>query len=1299
MNLSKMNPFKVSFVLLTFLFSSSWQIDSAIAQEKFTITEDDVVAFLGGTNMVRLQKSGDLESLITLHFAKEKPRFIDFSWEADTVYRLGTVIDRWRKGAYGDLIKQLNRFQTTKAILQFGLMESMEGKDELPRFVEAYNRLLDQVSRQTREIVLISPTPFEKPNSELVPDVTEHQESLAAYVEATRRIAKKRKLLFVDLFTQSSEDIKDNGIHVRPDDQAIIAQEIATQLKLSKPAPEALKSLIPQVQEKHRLWYDYWRAANTKLLYGDDSKRQFTKGGKNYIPFQEEWARLVPLIKKAEERIHLTSNGKKDPGYNRPKPEVLHGDPNADIEKELKAFKTLPGLKVNLFASEKEGLTSPLNLRWDPDGRMYVTVTTTYPHVWPGDVPNDKVILLEDTNWDGRADKSTVFVEGLNIPTGIELGDGGVYIGQGTELLFFKDTDGDGKADLRKLILSGFGNGDSHQTINSFIWSPGGELFFGQGDGIESRVETPWGNSDLFQAGFYQLRPKRLQLLPLLDDFMGPGNPWGVEFDDWGQIFSIDGAGGVTYLTPGLIPSKHKKRLGRIGNPGGYCGIGHVDGEHLPESLRGHFALGDFKANRIKRFEVVSHGSGFKLHWKEPILTSSHRNFRPVDVKMGPDGALYVVDWYNPIICHQDDAYRVPTRDKAHGRIWRVSSDRPILKSPRLTKAKTSEVLNSLKAKDRWTRNQAKRALTVRPAILVAKEIEKWVAGLDKKHADYEHHLYEALGAYETIEIADPKVLYQLLKAKDYRARAYATRVAGRWHDRMTDALYRLEISAQDPHPQVRLEAALALAIIPSPQAVTALAKITDSKMDGWLDYAFTQAVYQNRPYWKPALKKGELQFSSPRHLGEILTRVGDRDLVKNLRGIARDSEMDQNSRLQAIAGILNFGKPEELIPYGLDSTLFTQDGTLDEFFHSKALQLVLRSVQAREIPFSEDFTPYLKNLLSSKNISIQQEALRLIGAWKVKSLSGGVFKIAFDPNSNSQLTISALKAVAHLQPIQAKKLYLHILKNQTKPIPEEVRVHALALLLNFDEELAKIQTAAFLKRISSKEDRSFTHQLLVTALLNKNSGATVLSHAIETSQLSKADSESLLKSVYSIGRSDKHLVSALIKRIGLSKPVPKFNSKYLNSVVNNSKKLGNALRGKLIFENSEASCLTCHKVGNRGGMVGPELTSIGTTLAIDRITEELLWPNRQVKEGYTLIKVITNDGTIHQGYERTSRKTEKSGDTVLRELESDTLFEIPKNKILSKTKAGSSMPEGITTTLTDQQVYDLLKYLSGLGA
>ncbi|GIT31516.1 MAG: hypothetical protein Ct9H300mP1_35620 [Planctomycetaceae bacterium] len=237
-------------------------------------------------------------------------------------------------------------------------------------------------------------------------------------------------------------------------------------------------------------------------------------------------------------------------------PEVLHKAPQANIKAEL-ALRGFP----------QRGFPGATRLRPIPrgdvadchavgSGRSYVVaVTTTYPHVFPGDLPNDKIIRPEDTNGDGTADRSTVFAEGLNIPTGMEWGDGGIYVGQNTEILFLQDPDDDGRADRRRVVLGGFGNGDSHQTINSFIWSPGENCTSARGTDANLASRRRGDRATFSQRpGFYRLRPRRLQLDPLLDDFMGPGNPWGVAFNGWGQIFSIDGAGGVTYLSPGRCP-------------------------------------------------------------------------------------------------------------------------------------------------------------------------------------------------------------------------------------------------------------------------------------------------------------------------------------------------------------------------------------------------------------------------------------------------------------------------------------------------------------------------------------------------------------------------------------------------------------------------------------------------------------------------------------------------------------------------------------------------------------------------
>ena len=493
---------------------------------------------------------------------------------------------------------------TTVVIAQYGKLESMTRSEGLESFKSAYNALIDGFLKHAEQVVLVSPTPFEKPKSESLPDVSHHNQSLAAYVLATRKIAAERGLLFVDLFSDAKSGLTENGMHLKEESIRHVSETIVEKLGFDIPSWEQLATLHAAVVEKQRLWLDYWRPANWKLLYGDDSTRRFTRSSHGYLSFGEEWQQLVGLLERAEDRVWTVANGRRDPGHQRPEPEVLFGHPAADIETELASFSVPHGMQVNLFASEADGLTNPLAIRWDTAGRAYVTVTTTYPHVFPGDVPNDKIIVLEDADYDGVAESSTVFADGLNIPTAMELGDDGVYVGQSHELLFLKDTDGDGRADTRRVVLSGFGTGDTHQTINSFIWSPGGELYMGQGDGIESRVETPWGYADLYQSGFFRLRPRLLQMHPLLYDFMGPGNPWGVAFSEWGQIFSVDGAGGVTHLSLGQIPTTNRSRLDTIGEPGGYAGITYLDGRHLPPEYHGQFAIGDFQANRVKRFRL-----------------------------------------------------------------------------------------------------------------------------------------------------------------------------------------------------------------------------------------------------------------------------------------------------------------------------------------------------------------------------------------------------------------------------------------------------------------------------------------------------------------------------------------------------------------------------------------------------------------------------------------------------------------------------------------------------------------------
>jgi putative heme-binding domain-containing protein len=1259
------------------------------ADRHFVLVEDDVVVFAGGTNMVHLQQAGYLEALLTQGFCTARPRFRDLSWEADTVFRQGTLIERWRKDGFGNRDDQLERLGATVVIAQFGRLESMAGPHGLKQFIDGYGQLIDGFQRRVKLVVLLTPTPFERPSSDLIPDLTKHNNDLSTYVEAIATIAKKRDLIFVDLFTDAKSGLTDNGMHITSDEQAGIADQIARQLGVPIRRKADLEPLRLAVIEKHRLWYDYWRPANWKLLYGDDARRQFTRGGQDKIAFEEEWNKLIPLITTAEQRVWQIANGGKDPGHNRPEPEVLHGDAEANVVSELASFTVSDGLQVNLFASEREGLTSPLAIRWDPAGRMYVAVTTVYPHVFPGDLPNDKIIVLEDTNGDGSADKVTVFADRLNIPTGLELGDGGVYVGQNTELLFLQDTDGDGRADKRRVVLGGFGNGDSHQTINSFIWSPGGELYLGQGDGIESRVETPWGPSQLFQAGFYRFRPRRLQLHPLLDDFMGPGNPWGVAFDRWGQIFSIDGAGGVTYLSPGQVPTTHRLRLDTIGKPGGYCGIGYLDGRNLPESLRGDFVVGDYKANRVQRFSVEEDGAGFSLRWHEPILRSRHRNFRPVDVKVGPDGAIYVVDWYNPITCHQDDAYRDPTRDKAHGRIWRLSASATPIKPPDFTTVSLPEVLDGLKAPEHWTRYQAKRALTQRDTTSVAKALRRWVSALPQSPG-IEHHLFEALGAYATIEVVDPDLLRRLLRATDPRARAYAARIVGRWHDRLDDPLGLLARCVLDEHPQVRMEAVMACAAIPSPRSIEVAARVVDLPMDKWIDYALTQAAHHLVPQWIPAFQRGEVSFAEPNHLAAILNKTGGRDVLKNLKNIVHTTALNPKSRQRTIAAILAVGGPNELREYGLDRKWFTRAGRYDAASHAEILARLIWVARNRSVRPAGELGESLNRLIDQDHPQLKIHALVLAGVWKVNRSQSKVIATAKNTTLPVSVRAAAFQAMAEMKLSSSRDI---LVAYAVEPHQPTLRSAAIRSLVTVDTKVAA-RYAAILFAASDLQDLDPAKTL--AAFLNRKGAAKALALALQSKSIGSKSAEQILRALYSTGRSDKILVGVLNHSIGASGQVPDYDRDFVRRLLSEAMDRGNVERGAILFKT--AACITCHRVGDNGGVIGPDLTAIGTTLSGERIIEELLWPNRQVKEGYTVLQVLTYEGEILQGYERKTKESQQSGDLVMRELAADKLMTIKRQHIELKQSVGSSMPTGLTALLTQPQMQDLIRYVSDLG-
>ena len=619
---------------------------------------------------------------------------------------------------------------------------------------------------------------------------------------------------------------------------------------------------------------------------------------------------------------------------------------SADPKVALERMKPAAGYEISLFASEKEfpELSKPLAMTFDTRGRLWVLTSPTYPHVLPGVPPHDKLVILDDSDRDGRADKLTVFADGLYIPTGFELGDGGAYVSQQPNLVFLRDTNGDDKADERRILLHGFGTEDSHHAIHAFTWGPGGDLYFQEGTFLHSQVETPYGPVRLEEAGVFRYEP-RAQRLGVFVSY-GFANPWGHVVDRWGQNFISDASNGNNYYgTPfsGHVEYPRKQRpmqVWTLTQVRPTCGIEFVRSRHFPDEAQGDFLVTNtIGFQGIKQYKVHEAGSGFVAAETEPLLMSTDPNFRPIAVQFGPDGALYVGDWFNPLVGHMQYSLRDKRRDLAHGRVWRITAKgRPLNDRPRLQGQPIEAQLELLKAYEDRTRYQARLALRAQPTGAVVTALKAWIASLDRSHADYEHHLLEALWVYEHHDVVERELLTTLLQAKEFRARAAATRVLQHWFDRLDGSMALLTRMVGDPAPRVRLEAVRALSFVPTVAAAEAALESVKQPLDYYLQYTLDSTITTLAPVWKAELAGGRpFAASNPEGLAFALARLETKELAALsgsapvYRALIDRPGVEPPVRQEALAGLarLNGTRPLQELVAALDR-LDGKPGTAD---------------------------------------------------------------------------------------------------------------------------------------------------------------------------------------------------------------------------------------------------------------------------------------------------------------------------------------------------------------------------------
>ncbi len=774
------------------------------------------------------------------------------------------------KGFFPTPDQWLTHLQTDTIVAFFGYNESFDGPAKVANFEaeldawvahtlsKAYN------GKAAPRLVLVSPIAFENQSARRdLPNGEKENANLSLYAAAVENVAKKRGLTFIDLFTttrnlyaKAPQPLTTGGFVPNDEGYKQVAEILATgmfgyQTRVSKADPEMLHAAVKQ---KDWFWNNDYNLLNGVHTHG---QRYNPFGPQNY-PDEVKKTREMAAIR--DNLIHDVADGTKkdlvvDDSKTHPLPPVpTNYQPSVKNGSEkylygedaVKSLIVPPGYKVEMFASEKEfpNLANPMQLSFDNKGRLWVAVMPTYPHYRPGDaLPNDKILIYEDTNGDGKADKETVFADKLHLPIGFEFAPEGVYVSQEPNLVLLRDTNGDDKADSMEIVLGGFDTHDTHHAISAYAADPSGAFMLCEGVFLHSNVETPYGPVRCVDGGFFRYSPQRGQLERTIQ--MSIPNPWGFVFDQWGQDFLLHTSGTTmnwalpvsvkptfgskTPSTPDLVPEGHKVRP--------TSGLEIVSSRHFPDEVQGDLiycnAIGFLG---IKQVKIEDNGTGWKTAHRHDLLKSSDGNFRPVDLEFAPDGSLYVIDWHNVLIGHMQHNARDPLRDHVHGRIYRITyPSRPLLKPVQVAGAPIATLLNNLKEPELRTRYRTRRELRAHPVGEVLPAVKSWVASLDKNDANYEHNALEALWTTWGMNQVDESLLRQMLAAKDFHARAAAVRVLRYNFHRMADSAALLEKAAADENGRVRLEAIVAASWLPDIAAAKKIVALGSSKpLDEW---------------------------------------------------------------------------------------------------------------------------------------------------------------------------------------------------------------------------------------------------------------------------------------------------------------------------------------------------------------------------------------------------------------------------------------------------------------------------------
>lgn len=862
------------------------------------------IAFVGNTMAERMSFFGNFETMLHLTWPHKNVHVRNLGWSADT------PSFQPRPANFGSMEDHLASIQADTVFGFFGFNESFAG----PEGLDAFRAELDDWIRRVRnrrlpdgtlpEIILVSPFLPEQFGGRHR-DNRELAEQMTPYVEAMEAVARRAQVRFLDIFhvdlmfhdgsvTEEWERRTINGIHLTSGGDFAVATDLMLLLTGDTPnLDERYFAVQEAVIEKSQQWWYRHRAVNGFYIYGG------RKDPFGSISFPGEMHNFDLLVAAHDNRIHAIAVSDEPEEVAELDLDALPALPSipTNFTKDIRilspaeaeaSMTVADGYRATVFASEIDfpELQNPVAMTFDGEGNLWVSTMPTYPQVKPGEKPTCRILILEDTDGDDRADLCTVFAEGLHLPGGFELGDGGVYVAQQPNIVFLKDTDGDYRADEKTIVLEGFGTEDSHHSISAFTWGPGGGLYFQEGTFHHSQVETPYGPVRVKDGAVFRWEPHTGRMRVHVP--FGFWNPWGHVFDDFGQDYIGDASDGNNYLAAPMTTDKEYERyrrglesftVARVRPTGGSEIIGS---ETWPMEVRGDYLVTNtigFQGIRGHKMRRDGSGVWADEHWD--LLSSSDPNFRPIDLQFGPDGSLYFVDWFNPLIGHMQHSLRDPNRDHAHGRIWKVvRMDASRREVEDLTILSPLALMRELTTPDSRHRYRVRRELR----NFAAEDVQ---AAMPELEVQGEHHLLEIGWAHQMHGILQPAHVEMLLRSEEERIRAAAVRMMNmEVHNPAFDDIRAgvLLVAASDPSPMVRLEAVSLATRWPSLSSFESVLQVQKQATDRWLDYAIEQAILFLKPIWIEGMQGSWSYLDSEAELAASLLARLDAETLLGLR-------------------------------------------------------------------------------------------------------------------------------------------------------------------------------------------------------------------------------------------------------------------------------------------------------------------------------------------------------------------------------------------------------------------------------